>query len=46
MLFKVSWDDDPKSMIRCQAEGRWTWDDYHRALDQVVTMRLGWEVHP
>ncbi len=38
MPLHVFWDDIEKTIIRCESEGKWTWDEYHKALDQVREM--------
>jgi hypothetical protein len=38
MPLHISWDNDEKTIIRCEGEGKWTWDDYHDALNQVMDM--------
>jgi hypothetical protein len=34
----VFWDNDEKTVIRNEAEGRWTWEEYHEGVDRIVTM--------
>jgi hypothetical protein len=34
----VFWDDPEKTILRCESEGRWTWEEYHAALEQVRDM--------
>lgn len=38
MPLHVYWANEEKSILRCDSEGRWTWDEYHRSLDQVGEM--------
>ena len=38
MPLHVSWGDTEKTIICCESEGKWTWDEYHAALDQIVVM--------
>lgn len=38
MPMYVFWDDADHSIIRTESEGRWTWDEYHVALDQILKM--------
>jgi hypothetical protein len=41
MPLHLSWDDSEQTIIRCESEGHWTWEEYHAALDQVVEMMRG-----
>jgi hypothetical protein len=34
----VVWDNDEKSIIRCDFNGKWRWDDLFAALDQIRGM--------
>jgi hypothetical protein len=36
MAINVSWQDEDKQIIRCNVEGRWTWDELHRSLRQTI----------
>ncbi len=36
MPYHVAWADNHQTIILCQADGRWTWEEYHQALDQVA----------
>jgi hypothetical protein len=38
MPLHVYWDNHEKTIIRCEADGLWTWDEYHQALDQIAAM--------
>lgn len=38
MPLHVFWDNDEKTIIRCESEGKWTWVEYHHALEQMVEM--------
>lgn len=38
MTMHVYWDNEYKTILRCESEGRWTWEEYHQALNQVVDM--------
>lgn len=38
MPYTVSWQDPERTIILCQAQGRWTWEEYHHALDQIVRL--------
>jgi hypothetical protein len=31
----VYWDDEAHTIIRTKSEGAWTWDEYHRAMDEI-----------
>ncbi|MFN8560218.1 MAG: hypothetical protein U0703_00940 [Anaerolineae bacterium] len=34
----ISWDDDAKTTLRYQYEGKWTWDEVDTATDEVVAL--------
>lgn len=38
MPLHVYWDDREQSILRCDSEGKWTWDEYHNSLNQVCDM--------
>jgi len=38
MPLNVYWDNDQKTIIRCDSSGRWTWEEYHTALEQIAGM--------
>ncbi len=38
MPVHVSWDDDAKTTVRWDYEGKWTWDEVAAALEQSNTM--------
>ncbi|MEZ4669285.1 MAG: hypothetical protein R3E39_15375 [Anaerolineae bacterium] len=38
MPLHVFWDNEEKNIIRCESEGKWTWREYHHALDEIVGM--------
>jgi hypothetical protein len=38
MPTRVLWDNDAKTIILNEAEGHWTWDEYHQGVDQIVAM--------
>lgn len=38
MPLQVYWIDADKTIIRCDSEGKWTWEEYHAALDQIAAM--------
>lgn len=38
MAMHVSWHDDNKAIIRCNADGRWTWDELEAALHKTIKL--------
>jgi hypothetical protein len=30
------WDDEQHTIVRCEGEGKWTWEEYHDTLGQIV----------
>jgi hypothetical protein len=38
MPMHVYWSDPEQTIIRCDSEGSWTWEDYHAAVDEIVLM--------
>ena len=38
MAIQVFWHDEGKQLIRCDVNGRWTWDDLQKALRQTIGM--------
>jgi hypothetical protein len=30
------WDDEKHTIVRCDGAGKWTWEEYHATLDQIV----------
>ena len=38
MPLHVYWDNDEKTIIRCDSAGKWTWDEYHAALDEICVL--------
>lgn len=38
MPLSVYWDNDEQTIIRCDSAGKWTWDEYHMALDEVAAL--------
>jgi len=38
MPMDVYWANDEKTVIHTKSMGKWTWDEYHSALDQIMTM--------
>jgi hypothetical protein len=32
------WENEERSIIRCKGEGRWTWEEYHAVLNDIVAM--------
>ena len=41
----ISWDDEAKTTLRYEYEGKWTWDEVNSATDQVVA-RMRETPHP
>jgi hypothetical protein len=35
MPITVQWDNDEQRVMRYTFEGRWTWDEYHHAIDEA-----------
>jgi hypothetical protein len=33
----ISWDDEAKTILRYEYDGKWTWDEVDAATDQVVS---------
>ncbi|MBZ0293489.1 MAG: hypothetical protein K8L99_13055 [Anaerolineae bacterium] len=38
MPIHTFWDDDQKTIIQIQSKGQWTWEEFHKSLDQTVEM--------
>src|SRR5690349_1931349 len=38
MALHVYWEDPEKTIIRCDSTGRWTWDEYHGAVVEIIAM--------
>jgi hypothetical protein len=38
MPMHVYWDDEAHTIIRTEGEGAWTWDEFHRTMDEVIRM--------
>lgn len=38
MPTSVFWDDHAHTIIRAENSGKWTWDDFHHVIDQIVGM--------
>lgn len=38
MSSTICWDDSNHTIIRVENSGKWTWDDYHHVIDQIVAM--------
>src|SRR4051812_15943586 len=38
MPMNVVWDDDAKTIVRCDYEGKWTWNDVSICYDEVVKL--------
>jgi hypothetical protein len=41
MPVHIAWSDDAHSILLVESHGRWTWEEYHAMLDQMVTMTRG-----
>jgi hypothetical protein len=39
MVIRVSWAKQDQTVIRCDVEGVWTWDEWYAAAQQVVALR-------
>jgi hypothetical protein len=38
MPLRVYWESPEKTIIRCDSTGRWTWDEYHYAVNDIVAL--------
>ncbi|MBI5667213.1 MAG: hypothetical protein HZC41_04325 [Chloroflexi bacterium] len=38
MPVHIQWDDDAHTIIRTTGEGKWTWDEYHEAIQRTVQL--------
>ena len=36
MTVTMAWDDTDKTIMLCNSQGRWTWEEYHETLTQIV----------
>lgn len=38
MPLTVTWDDPEQTIVRVWGHDAWTWEDWHRALDEMISM--------
>ncbi|HEX2619238.1 MAG TPA: hypothetical protein VHL11_03795 [Phototrophicaceae bacterium] len=38
MPAQVDWDNQEHTAIRTELSGKWTWEEYHTAIDQAVSL--------
>lgn len=38
MAITVQWEDAAQSIIRSESSGKWTWEEYHEAVEKVVML--------
>lgn len=43
MPIQVQWQDEAKTILTYVFTGRWTADEFHLAMDEVVKMLSGWQ---
>ena len=36
MTVTMAWDDTDKTIMLCNSQGRWTWEEYHETLSRIV----------
>jgi len=36
MTVTMTWDDADKTIMVCNSNGQWTWEEYHETLTQIV----------
>jgi len=36
MTVDMTWDDPQQTIMLCKSHGKWTWDEYHATLSQIV----------
>jgi hypothetical protein len=36
MTVHMTWDDSSKTIMLCNSQGKWTWEEYHETLTQIV----------
>jgi hypothetical protein len=36
MPVHMIWDDEKHTIVRCEGEGKWTWEEYHATLSEIV----------
>ena len=41
MPMHIYFDNDEKTIIRCDSSGSWTWDEYHEAIEEIAAMIRG-----
>jgi hypothetical protein len=39
MGIEVYWDDEAKTILRYDFEGRWTWDEFYKRCNKVIAMK-------
>lgn len=45
MPISFAWDDDAKTAIRLDYTGKWTWDEFHKAMHEAGELACG-SPHP
>lgn len=43
MTVNMVWDDSSKTIMLCNSQGKWTWEEYHATLSEIV--RVFQETH-
>ena len=38
MAVDMTWDDPAKTIMICNSEGKWTWEEYHKTLTDIVEL--------
>lgn len=38
MTVTMAWDDTDKTIMLCNSQGRWTWEEYHETLSRIVEL--------
>ncbi|MBZ0295513.1 MAG: hypothetical protein K8L99_23345 [Anaerolineae bacterium] len=38
MPIHTFWDNEDKTVVRVENEGKWTWDEFHLSLDEVASL--------
>lgn len=38
MAVYMAWDDASQTIMRCTSDGKWTWEEYHQTLTQIVEL--------
>ncbi|MEO8609282.1 MAG: hypothetical protein ABI690_15430 [Chloroflexota bacterium] len=36
MPVHMVWEDEQHTIVRCDGEGKWTWEEYHATLSEIV----------